>query len=77
VRTSPIAALGIAAMAVQNPAHLAAQGHTVLAVDADINQDLAATLGEPADEAARHPTLGGQLEEIKEYLRGSNPRITT
>jgi CO dehydrogenase maturation factor len=57
--------------------HLAAQGYTVLALDADINQNLAAALGEDADEAALHPTLGEHLEEIKEYLRGDNPRISS
>jgi CO dehydrogenase maturation factor len=55
--------------------HLAAQGRTVLAIDADINQNLAAALGEDPDEAALAPTLGEHLEEIKEYLRGDNPRI--
>src|SRR5919202_5236217 len=57
--------------------HLAAQGHTVLALDADINQNLAAALGEDADEAALQPTLGEHLDEIKEYLRGDNPRISS
>jgi CO dehydrogenase maturation factor len=49
----------------------------VLALDADINQNLAAALGEAAGETARYPTLGGQLDEIKEYLRGDNPRISS
>jgi CO dehydrogenase maturation factor len=57
--------------------HLAAQGHTVLALDADINQNLAAALGEDADEAALQPTLGEHLDQIKEYLRGDNPRISS
>ena len=56
---------------------LAAQGRTVLAIDADINQNLAAALGEDVDEAALAPTLGEHLDEIKEYLRGSNPRISS
>jgi CO dehydrogenase maturation factor len=56
---------------------LAAQGRTVLAIDADINQNLAAALGEDADDAALAPTLGEHLEEIKEYLRGDNPRISS
>lgn len=56
---------------------LAAQGRTVLALDADINQHLAAALGRDADVAALQPTLGEHLEEIKEYLRGSNPRISS
>jgi CO dehydrogenase maturation factor len=57
--------------------HLAAQGRSVLALDADINQNLAAALGEDADEAALKSTLGEHLEEIKAYLRGGNPRISS
>jgi len=57
--------------------HLAVGGSTVLALDADINQNLAAALGEAADETARYPTLGGHLDVIKEYLRGDNPRISS
>lgn len=57
--------------------HLAASGCMVLALDADINQNLAAALGEAADKTARHPTLGTQLDEIKGYLRGDNPRISS
>lgn len=57
--------------------HLAAQGHTVLAIDADINQNLAAALGEDPDEAALAPTLGEHLDDIKEYLRGANMRIAS
>jgi CO dehydrogenase maturation factor len=56
---------------------LAAQGAKVLAVDADINQNLGAALGEDPDEAALAPTLGEHLDEIKEYLRGVNPRISS
>jgi CO dehydrogenase maturation factor len=57
--------------------HLAAQGRTVLALDADINQNLAAALGEDVDEAALQPALGEHLDQIKEYLRGANPRISS
>jgi CO dehydrogenase maturation factor len=53
--------------------HLAAQGRTVLAIDADINQNLAAALG--ADPPP--PPLGEHLDHIKEYLRGSNPRVSS
>jgi CO dehydrogenase maturation factor len=56
---------------------LAAQCHTVLAVDADINQNLAVALGEDAAEAVPHPTLGEYLGQIKEYLRGDNARISS
>ncbi len=57
--------------------HLAAQGRTVLALDADINQNLAAALGEDPDEAALCPTLGEHLDDIKAHLRGRNPRISS
>jgi CO dehydrogenase maturation factor len=49
----------------------------VLAIDADINQHLAAALGAADDEAVLLPALGDHLGEIKEYLRGTNPRISS
>jgi CO dehydrogenase maturation factor len=57
--------------------HLAAARIPVVAVDADINQHLGPALGLDEDEAAALPALGGHLPEIKEYLRGANPRITS
>ncbi|GIG90186.1 ATP-binding protein [Plantactinospora endophytica] len=63
--------------------HLAAVGPAdggplpLLAVDADINQHLGAALGATEAEAARLPTLGDHLPQIKEYLRGENPRISS
>jgi CO dehydrogenase maturation factor len=51
--------------------HLAAQGRPVVAIDADINQHLAEALGAAADPSP----MGAYLPEIKDYLRGSNPRI--
>ncbi|WP_137813394.1 ATP-binding protein [Gandjariella thermophila] len=57
--------------------HLVAQGRTVLALDADINQHLATALGATDAEAAALPTLGEHLPMIKEYLRGRNPRISS
>lgn len=57
--------------------HLAASGQPVLALDADINQHLAAALGAEETEAATLPTLGEHLPLIKDYLRGDNPRITS
>lgn len=53
--------------------HLAARGVPVIAVDADINQHLAEALGLPEQP----PALGARLPEIKDYLRGDNPRIAT
>ncbi|MFE4665725.1 ATP-binding protein [Streptomyces sp. NPDC056716] len=55
--------------------HLAATGAPVVAVDADINQHLGAALGLDDDQAAALPAMGDRLPLIKDYLRGSNPRI--
>ncbi|MEE6262598.1 ATP-binding protein [Plantactinospora sonchi] len=60
--------------------HLAAHapaGTPLLAIDADINQHLAVALGADEDEAITLPALGDHLAEIKEYLRGTNPRISS
>ncbi|ABP55289.1 ATP-binding protein [Salinispora tropica] len=55
--------------------HLAALGRPVLTIDADINQHLAAALGGPEGAAVAITPLGEHLPEIKDYLRGDNPRI--
>jgi CO dehydrogenase maturation factor len=57
--------------------HVAAQGAPLLAVDADINQHLAAALGATEDEAVLLPALGDHLPAIKDHLRGDNPRISS
>ncbi|GGZ13822.1 ATP-binding protein [Streptomyces poonensis] len=57
--------------------HLAAVGAPVVAVDADINQHLGAALGLGEAEAAELPAMGERLPLIKDYLRGSNPRIAS
>ncbi|MFB8087891.1 ATP-binding protein [Streptomyces sp. NPDC055992] len=57
--------------------HLAANEAHVVAVDADINQHLGAALGLDEADAAALPAMGAQLPLIKEYLRGSNPRIAS
>ncbi|MFI0503184.1 ATP-binding protein [Streptomyces albogriseolus] len=57
--------------------HLAAEGAPVVAVDADINQHLGAALGLDDSEAAALPAMGEHLRLIKDYLRGSNPRIAS
>ncbi|MDG4856758.1 ATP-binding protein [Streptomyces sp. T-3] len=57
--------------------HLAATGLPVIAVDADINQHLGAALGLDEEQAAALPAMGAQLPLIKDYLRGSNPRIAS
>ncbi|MBO0772329.1 MAG: ATP-binding protein [Actinobacteria bacterium] len=53
--------------------HLAGQGLPVVAVDADINQHLAEALGAAGDP----PAMGAHLTQIKDYLRGDNPRIAS
>jgi CO dehydrogenase maturation factor len=53
--------------------HLAGQGLPVVAIDADINQHLGEALGVSGDP----PAMGAHLPEIKEYLRGGNPRIAS
>jgi CO dehydrogenase maturation factor len=63
--------------------HIAASGSVgqtappLLALDADINQHLAVALGATDEQAHALPALGDHLAEIKEYLRGDNPRIPT
>ncbi|MBH5335772.1 ATP-binding protein [Streptomyces pactum] len=57
--------------------HLAGEGAPVVAVDADINQHLGAALGLAEEEAAALPAMGAHLPLIKDYLRGTNPRIAS
>ncbi|MEV0971491.1 ATP-binding protein [Microtetraspora glauca] len=52
-------------------ARYAAQCGTVVAIDADINQHLGLALGATGTPRP----LGGMIGEIKDYLRGDNPRI--
>src|SRR5258708_4295196 len=46
-----------------------------MAGDAGINQHPAAAVGLAEEESVMLPTLGDHLDQIKQYLRGSNPRI--
>ncbi|GAA3443066.1 ATP-binding protein [Planomonospora venezuelensis] len=55
--------------------HIAGQGGPVVAIDADINQHLGMVLG--VEETGLPRPMGSHLAEIKEYLRGDNPRITS
>lgn len=57
--------------------HLAALRLPVVAIDADINQHLAVALGMSEADAEKIPALGAHLVQIKEYLRGTNPRIAS
>ncbi|MEV3913703.1 ATP-binding protein [Streptomyces canus] len=55
---------------------LARSGAPVLAVDGDINQHLAEALGHDGDDLGA-PPLGAHMADIKDYLRGANPRIAS
>jgi len=57
--------------------HLAAAGLPVVAIDADINQHLGVALGLDEDRAAKIPAMGERLPEIKDWLRGDNPRVAS
>jgi CO dehydrogenase maturation factor len=53
--------------------YLAGSGRPVLAVDADINQHLAAALG--LDDDAGPRPLSSDMRWLKDHLRGDNPRV--
>ncbi|GHH76719.1 ATP-binding protein [Streptomyces sulfonofaciens] len=57
--------------------HLARSGAPVVAVDGDINQHLAEALGPGGEEPFRAPPLSSRVGAIKDFLRGSNPRIAS
>lgn len=57
--------------------HLARSGAPVVAIDGDINQHLAYALGLGEDELFAAPPLSARTGEIKDYLRGTNPRIAS
>ncbi|MEU9444194.1 ATP-binding protein [Streptomyces sp. NPDC048304] len=54
---------------------LAHSGAPVVAIDGDINQHLAYALGLDEEEVLAAPPLSARTGEIKDCLRGSNPRI--
>jgi CO dehydrogenase maturation factor len=56
---------------------LARSGAPVLAVDGDINQHLAEALDPGNTGAFEAPPLAAHLTGIKDYLRGTNPRVTS
>ncbi|MBR7832802.1 ATP-binding protein [Actinospica durhamensis] len=56
---------------------LARLGRPVVAVDADINQHLGNALGLTAHQLDDLAPMSAVLPEIKEYLRGENPRIAS
>ncbi|MER7661471.1 MULTISPECIES: ATP-binding protein [unclassified Streptomyces] len=55
--------------------HLAHSGAPLVAIDGDINQHLAYSLGLDEDEVFAAPPLSARTDEIKDHLRGTNPRI--
>lgn len=57
--------------------YAAGQGRQVLAIDADINQHLAVAIGMTAREAGLLPPMGLEIDRIKTYLCGDNPRISS
>src|SRR5690349_533979 len=57
--------------------HLVRSGAPVIAIDGDINQHLAYALGLDEDEFFAAPPLSARTGEIKDYLRGTNPRISS
>ena len=57
--------------------YLAATERPVVAIDADINQHLGVALGLAEEEAVAIPAMGDHLAKIKEYLRGTNTRISS
>jgi CO dehydrogenase maturation factor len=52
-----------------------AEGKTVLAMDADINQHLGVTLGYSSEIVETGPEVGNALPKLKRLLAGTNPRI--
>lgn len=57
--------------------YLANSGHPVLVIDADINQHLGLSLGLSADEVDAIPAMGIEIDHLKDYVRGTNPRIAS
>ncbi len=54
---------------------LAAQNAPVLAIDGDINQHLGAALEFTPEQLENLPKIGIENAWVKQYLRGTNPRI--
>ncbi|MGQ4433165.1 MULTISPECIES: ATP-binding protein [unclassified Streptomyces] len=56
--------------------HVNRSGAPVLAIDGDINQHLAEALS-PESEPAVAPPLAAHLTDLKDFLRGTNPRFAS
>ena len=68
---------GKTTLAALSSRYAALQDRHVLAIDADINQHLAAAIGMTPELAASLPPMGLEIARIKEHLRGDNPRIAS
>ncbi|MBO0857180.1 MAG: ATP-binding protein [Chloracidobacterium sp.] len=49
----------------------------VIAIDADINQQLPEALGAPEIQSRSLKPMGAEIDLIKDYVRGCNPRIAS
>jgi CO dehydrogenase maturation factor len=54
---------------------LAGRGFPVLAIDADINQHMAVSLGMDEVQTKQIPPMGVEAEKIKDYVKGVNVRL--
>jgi CO dehydrogenase maturation factor len=57
--------------------YVASRLFPVIAIDADINQHLPEALGMPEKQARSLKSMGAEVDLIKEYVRGCNPRIAS
>jgi CO dehydrogenase maturation factor len=57
--------------------YVASTGLPVIAIDADINQHLPEALGVAEKQARSLMPMGAEIDLIKEYVRGCNPRIAS
>jgi CO dehydrogenase maturation factor len=57
--------------------YVASRGLPVIAIDADINQQLPEALGMTEKQARVLKPMGAEIDLIKEYVRGCNPRIAS
>ncbi len=57
--------------------YIASTGLPVIAIDADINQHLPEALGVAEKQARLLKPMGAEIDLIKEYVRGCNPRIAS
>lgn len=57
--------------------YVASRGLPVIAIDADINQQLPEALGVAEEQARSLKPMGAEIDLIKEYVRGCNTRIAS